>query len=113
MLVLVRAECAYRHCKNCLITSTGIKKKSSTRTGTITRSGSAITRNEILRVRGLTLQQKSHEPAYVAWGTRTKRSVPALITLFFFLSHVTVPDHELSTRAMFSDHVFNCFEELN
>ncbi len=28
------------------------------------------------------LQQKAHNPAHVAWGTRTKRSVSALISLF-------------------------------
>jgi hypothetical protein len=41
------------------------------------------------------LQQKAHDPAHVAWGNRTKRSVSALITLFSFVSHVTVPDYEL------------------
>ncbi len=59
------------------------------------------------------LQQKAHEPANVAWGTRTKRSVSALITLFSFFSHVTVSDHELPTHAKFSDHVIKCFEELH
>ncbi len=58
-------------------------------------------------------QQKAHRPAHVEWGTRTKRSVSALITLFSFASHVTVPDHELPTHAMFSDHVIKCFEELH
>jgi hypothetical protein len=56
---------------------------------------------------------KAHKPAHVACGTRAKRSVPALITLFSFVSHVTAPDHELPTHAMFSDHVIKCFEELN
>jgi hypothetical protein len=37
----------------------------------------------------------------------------ALITLFSFVSHVTVPDHELPTHATFSDHVIKCFEELH
>ncbi len=37
----------------------------------------------------------------------------ALITLFSFVSHVTVPDHELPTHAMFSDHVIKRFEEFN
>ncbi len=59
------------------------------------------------------LQQKAHNPAYVAWGTKTKRSVSALITLFSFVSHVTVPDHELPTHATLSDHVIKHFEELN
>ncbi len=59
------------------------------------------------------LQQKAHEPAHIAWGTRTKRFVSALITHFSFISHVTVLDHELPTHATFSDHVINCFEELN
>jgi hypothetical protein len=59
------------------------------------------------------LQQKAHEPAHVAWGTRTKRSVSAIINLFSFVSHVTVPDHELPTHATFSDHVIKHFEELN
>ncbi len=59
------------------------------------------------------LQQKTHNPAHVAWGTRTKRSVSALITLFSFVSHVTVPDHELPTHATLVDHWIKCFEELN
>ncbi len=59
------------------------------------------------------LQQKAHKSAHVAWGTRTQRSVSALITLFSFVSHVTVPDHELPTHAMFSDHVIKRFEELH
>ncbi len=59
------------------------------------------------------LQQKAHDPAHVAWGTRTKRSVSAVITLFSFVSHVTVPDHELPTHATLSDHMIKCFEELN
>jgi hypothetical protein len=59
------------------------------------------------------LQQKAHESAHVAWGTRTQRSVSALITLFSFVSHVTVPDHELPTHATFSDCVIKCFEELH
>jgi hypothetical protein len=59
------------------------------------------------------LQQKAHDPAHVAWGTRTKRSVSALIILFSFVSHVTVPDHELLTHAILSDHMIKCFEELN
>ncbi len=37
----------------------------------------------------------------------------ALITLFSFVSHVTIPDHELLTHAMLSDHMINYFEELN
>jgi hypothetical protein len=37
----------------------------------------------------------------------------ALITLFSFVSHVTVPDHKLPTHATFSDHVIKNFEELN
>ncbi len=59
------------------------------------------------------LQQKAPEPAHVAWGTRIKRSMSALITLFSFVSHVTVPDHELPTHATFSDHVIKRFEELH
>jgi hypothetical protein len=59
------------------------------------------------------IQQKAHESAHVTWGTRTQRSVSALITLFSFVSHVTVPDHELPTYATFSDHVIKCFEELH
>jgi hypothetical protein len=59
------------------------------------------------------LQQKAHHPAHVAWGTRTKRSVSALITLFSFVSHVTIPDHELPIHATLSDHMIKCFEELN
>jgi hypothetical protein len=59
------------------------------------------------------LQQKAHKPAHVAWGTRTKRSVSALIALFSFVSHVTVPNHELPTRATFSDHMIKRFEELH
>jgi hypothetical protein len=39
--------------------------------------------------------------------------VSALITLFSFVSHVTVPDHELLSHATFSDHVIKCFEELH
>jgi hypothetical protein len=59
------------------------------------------------------LQQKAHKSVHVAWGTRTQRSVSALITLFSFVSHVTViPDHELPTHAMFSDQAINHFEEL-
>jgi hypothetical protein len=38
--------------------------------------------------------------------------VSALITCFSFVSHVTVPDHELPKYATFSDHVIKCFEEL-
>ncbi len=59
------------------------------------------------------LQQKAHNPAHVAWGTRTKRSMSALVALFSFVSHVTVPDHELPTHATLSDHMIKCFEELN
>jgi hypothetical protein len=59
------------------------------------------------------LQQKEHKSAYIAWGTRTQRSVSVLITLFSFVSHVTVPDHELPTPATFLDHVIKCFEELH
>ncbi len=59
------------------------------------------------------LQQKAHNPAHVAWGTRTKRSVSALITLFSFVSHVTILDHELLPHVMLSDHMIKCFEELN
>jgi hypothetical protein len=59
------------------------------------------------------LQQKAHKPAHVVWGTRTKRSMSALIPLFSFVSHVTVPDHKLPTHTMFSDHMIKCFEELN
>jgi hypothetical protein len=59
------------------------------------------------------LQQKAHESAHVVCGTATQRSVSALITLFSFVSHITAPDHELPTHAMFSDHVIKCFEELH
>jgi hypothetical protein len=58
------------------------------------------------------LQQKAFEPAHVAWGIRTKRSMSALITLFSFVSHVTVPDHELPKHAMFLDQMIKRFEEL-
>ncbi len=37
----------------------------------------------------------------------------ALLTLFSFVSHVTVPDHELPTHATLSDHMIKCFKELN
>jgi hypothetical protein len=37
----------------------------------------------------------------------------ALITLFSFVSHVTVSDHELPTHAKFSGHVIKRFEELH
>jgi hypothetical protein len=59
------------------------------------------------------LKQKAHDPAHVTWGTRTKSSASALINLFSFVSHVTVPDHELPTHATLSDHMIKCFEELN
>ncbi len=59
------------------------------------------------------ITKKAHKPAHVMWGTRTERSMSALITLFSFVSHVTVPDHELPTHATFSDHLIKCFEELN
>jgi hypothetical protein len=59
------------------------------------------------------LQQKAHNPAHIAWGTRTKRFVSALITLFSFVSHVTIPDHELLTHATLSDHMIKLFEKLN
>jgi hypothetical protein len=59
------------------------------------------------------LQQKAHDPAHIAWDTRTKRSVSALITLFSFVSHVNIPDHELLTHATLSDHIIKRFEELN
>ncbi len=59
------------------------------------------------------LQQKAQEPAHVAWGKRTKRSVSALITLFSIVSHVTVSDHELPTHAKFSDHMIKHCEELH
>ncbi len=59
------------------------------------------------------LQQKAHDPAHVAWDTRKKRSVSTFITLFSFVSHVTIPDHELPTHATLSDHVMKHFEELN
>ncbi len=59
------------------------------------------------------LQQKTHKSAHVAWGTRTQKSVSALITLFLFVSHVTVSDHELPTHATFSDCVIKRFEELH
>jgi hypothetical protein len=39
--------------------------------------------------------------------------VSDLITLFSFVSHVSVPDHELPTHATFSDHMIKCFEELH
>jgi hypothetical protein len=39
--------------------------------------------------------------------------VSALITLFPFVSHVTIPDHELPTHATLSDHMIKHFEELN
>jgi hypothetical protein len=58
------------------------------------------------------IQQKAHKSAHTAWGTRSQRSVSALVTLFSFVSHVTVPDHELSTHAMFSDHMIKRFEKL-
>ncbi len=58
---------------------------------------SGLRRSERVKV----LQQKAHKPAHVAWGTRTKRSMSPLITLFSIFSHFTVPDHELLTHAMF------------
>jgi hypothetical protein len=39
--------------------------------------------------------------------------VSALITHFSFVSRVTIPDHELPSHAMLSDHMIKCFEELN
>jgi hypothetical protein len=59
------------------------------------------------------LQQKAHGPGHIALGTRTKRYMSALITLFSFVGHVTVPDHELPTLATLSDHMIKRFEELN
>jgi hypothetical protein len=59
------------------------------------------------------LQQKAHNPAHVAWGTRAKRSVSALITIFSFVGHVTILDHELPTHATLSDDMIKCFEDLN
>jgi hypothetical protein len=37
----------------------------------------------------------------------------ALVTLFSFISHVTIPDHELQTHAILPDHMIKRFEELN
>ncbi len=37
----------------------------------------------------------------------------ALITLFSFVSHITVPDHVLPPHATLSDNVIERFEELN
>ena len=59
------------------------------------------------------LQPKAHKPTHVTWGTRPQQAVPALITLFSFVSLVTVPDHVLPPHATFSDHVIKHFEELN
>jgi hypothetical protein len=59
------------------------------------------------------LKQKAHDPALVAWDNRTKRFMSALIILFSFVSHVTVPDHELLTHETLSDHMIKHFEELN
>ncbi len=59
------------------------------------------------------LQQKAHNPVHVAWGTRTRRSMSALISLFSFVSHVTVPYYELPTHATLSDYTIKHFEELN
>ncbi len=59
------------------------------------------------------LQQKAHKSTHVAWGTRTQISMSALITLFSFVSHVTVPNHELPTHATFSDHLTKHFEEIH
>jgi hypothetical protein len=42
-----------------------------------------------------------------------KRFMSALITLFSFVSHVTVPDHELLTHATLSDHMIKRFEHYN
>jgi hypothetical protein len=39
--------------------------------------------------------------------------VSALITFLSFVSHVTVPDHELPTHETLSDHLIKRFEELN
>jgi hypothetical protein len=36
----------------------------------------------------------------------------ALITLFSFVSHITIPDHDLPTHATLSDHIIKRFEEL-
>ena len=66
---------------------------------------SRLHRSERIKV----LQQKTHISAHVAWATRTKRSVSALISLFTFVSHVTVPDHELPTHAPLSDHMIKPF----
>ena len=45
---------------------------------------------------------------------KNQRSMSALIAHFSFVSHVTVPDHELLIHAMFSDHVLiKHFEELH
>jgi hypothetical protein len=71
-----------------------------------------------LGLRGLerikALQQKAHNPAHVARDPRTKRSMSAsIITLFSFVSHVTIPDHELLTHATLSDHKIKQFEEFN
>jgi hypothetical protein len=59
------------------------------------------------------LQQKAHQSTHVAGVARAQRSVSALITLFSFVSHVTVPDHELPTHATFSNQIIKCFEELH
>jgi hypothetical protein len=59
------------------------------------------------------ITKKAHNPAHVAWGARSKRSVSALITLFSFASHGTIPDHELPTHASLSDHIIKYFEESN
>jgi hypothetical protein len=39
--------------------------------------------------------------------------VSVLITLFSFVSHVTLPDQELPTHSTFSDHSIIRFEELH
>jgi hypothetical protein len=57
--------------------------------------------------------QQSTQTSTCCMGSRTKISMSALIIPFIFISHVTVPYHELPTHATFSDHVIKCFEEFN
>jgi hypothetical protein len=55
------------------------------------------------------LQQKAHKPTHVTWGSQPQQAMSALITLFSFVGHVTIPDHALPPHASFSDHVTKLF----
>jgi hypothetical protein len=59
------------------------------------------------------LQQKAHTPTHVKWGSQPQHAVSAQITLFSFVSYVTIPDHALPPHATFSDRVIKSFEEIH